>query len=136
MSELPDVARAVYGLLIADPGVSALVGDRIFNMLAPSGAARPHIIFYLGSGLLDRSTPRLDGNDVYRVEAVADTRQAADTLHRAIWAALDGAELSIDGFSNFWTAGERQVTLTETREARQVWRYIADYRIRTSKRKE
>lgn len=134
MSGLPDVARAVYGVLAADPGVSALAGERIYNLLAPSGVPRPYIIFYLASGILDRRTPRLDGNDVYRVEAVADSRQAADTLHRAIWAALDGAALSIDGYSNFWTAGERLTVLTETREGRQVWRYITDYRIRTSRR--
>lgn len=132
MSGLPAVEAALFGRLASDTGVTARVGQRIFNLTAPAGEPRPHIIFYLGSGQLPRLTPRLDTNDVYRLEAVADTRAAADALRAAIFAALDGKALTLAGASNWWLMAERTVTLVETREGKQIWRYITDYRVRTS----
>lgn len=132
MSALPAVEAALFSRLATDAGVTARVGQRIYNLQAPSGEPRPYLVFYLASGLLPRLTARLDTNDVYRVEAVADTRAAAEALRGAVFAALDSQPLTLAGFSNYWLKAERTTTLTETRDGQQIWRYITDYRVRTS----
>lgn len=136
-STLPAMEEALYSKLQQDAGVAALIGGtaapRLYNLMAPSGVTRPHIIFYLGSGLVSNTSPRDDMNDVFRVEAVGDTRQTADTLRGAIYTALHGQELTITGWSNYLLQAERKTTIVETAEGRQYWRYIVDYRIRVDK---
>lgn len=129
---LPSVELALWTRLVTDAGVSALVENRVYKMIAPSGVARPYIVYYLGSGLLERLTPRLDTNEVYRIEAVGNSSAAADALRQAIYSALDSAPLALAGFSNFWLKAERITTLPEVREGVQIYRYITDFRVRTS----
>lgn len=136
-STLPSIEAALYSTLGQNASVASTIGGtaapRLYNLMAPSGAARPHIIFYLGSGLVSNTSPRDDVNDVFRVEAVAETRGGAETLSGAIYTALHGQELTITGWSNYLLQAERKTTIVENSDGRQYWRYIVDYRIRADK---
>lgn len=130
---LPPVEAGIYAALTGNPDVAALVGGKVYYAMAPAGLARPYLLFYLASGMLERRTARLDTNDVYRIEAVADTLSRARELRDAALRALDGGQLGGNGFANIWTAAEGAAVLTELRNNQVVWRFIVEVRIRTSK---
>ena len=129
MSSLPAVETALYSTLSGNSGVIAAVGARIYNPQAPAGTALPYVLFYLASGLMPNQSPRLDVHDVYRIEAVGETRAQAEAAFNAAFAALHLTTLAVTGWSNHWTACERRVSLVDNIEGVQFHRRIGDFRI-------
>lgn len=138
MANYPNIETALYSRLATDASIAALVGGtaspRIYSHQAPSGAARPFVLFYEATSTLTNETPRLDINHIYRIEANAATRAAAESLKGAIFTALHEVELTgITGYSNFRLVCERHTALIENISGGQVYRRIGDYRIQLSK---
>jgi len=127
-----DVDAVIYGLLINASSVTALVSTRIYNSIAPVGAATPYVVFYLASGNTDTTTSLHDINYVYRVESVSDTRQSAQNVHEAVYNALHLKQAAIVGHTNYWLAASTTQMLVDNNAGQIVWRKIQDYRIRIS----
>lgn len=133
MSSLPGVETALYATLSGNSGVAALVSTRIYNPQAPAGVDLPYLLFYLASGLMPNQSPRLDINDVYRVEAVGSTRAQAEAVFNAAFTALHLQALTLTGWTNYWLACERRTILIDNLEGRQFFRRIGDFRIKADK---
>lgn len=134
MATLPSIDQAVYSKLSAAASLASLVSTRIAESQAPSGWALPYIIFYQASQVLPNDTPRDDINTVYRVEAVAGTRAAAEALHQAIYAVMHNESLTITGWSNYWTRCIGVIKPpVENVEGKQYHRRVGEYRIRAAR---
>lgn len=130
----PSLDTALYQKLASTSAVTSLVGGtaapRIYESLAPSGAALPYVIFYLASGVNQNNNPSQGINDVYRVEARGSSRASAEAVMSAINDALHRQALTVTGWSNFYTSVERRQHFIETVSGQQHWRRILDVRFR------
>lgn len=130
MATLIDIDGAIYTKLKATSAVTALVGGtavpRIYMQQAPSSATLPYVIFYLNSGGVANLTPREDFNVTYRIEAVADTRQGAQSLSEACFGALHRESVTVTGWSNFYARVDNMVSMVDNQDARQYYRKIFD----------
>lgn len=84
--------QALYAHLRTDPGVQAVVDDRVYQRRVPNGAEKPLIVIY---PLISRVAERtLDGVDYHRarlqVTCMADTQPQAEAAAKAVIAAVDG----------------------------------------------
>lgn len=79
-------------LLIADPAVSALVGDRVHALQLPRGGALPALKYQRISGERVRglSGPHGQAHPRMQIDAYADSHAAAEAVADAVEAALDG----------------------------------------------
>lgn len=98
------IQDAIYSYLSTYSGLTALVSTRIYPIMAPQGAAAPHVIFYKASGnsVHTMSTdPRL-GRSSFSFSCYATTPEGAQAVATAIrdamrdqggqtWGAVDGA---------------------------------------------
>lgn len=99
-----EVARAlewIYATLAADTDIDNLVDGRIYDGLAPQGAAYPLIVFNHQGGADARGVGvyRAFDNSIYQVKAVtqAESYSTATEIADAIDAALQGASGTADG---------------------------------------
>src|SRR5690606_37792553 len=98
MAEGVTARRAVWKRLAEDPGVTALVGDRIYYQVRPDGAAYPCIVLNVIS-----ATPRRDLNGVawtetrIQVTAMAQTEPVAEAVATAVRQALEGLQGAVAG---------------------------------------
>jgi len=89
MNVLP--REAVYAHLMADPNVTALVGDRIYHQKPDLDAAYPLIVLNTISNV-----PRRDLSAVFacdtriQITVMADTLKEAETIAAAVRASLEG----------------------------------------------
>lgn len=91
------IEAGLFTLLSQDPGVSAVVGNRIYPMLLPTGSARPAITWQIVAG---QTKPGLDTRGIHRWmfqfdcwgDAYLDAAQARDALIKAL--DLRNAQLS------------------------------------------
>lgn len=127
-----DIDAALSAKLLATATVTALVSTRIYGGQAPAKTALPYIVFNSASGLFDNTTPHQDVNHVYRVAAVATTRAAAYAIIAACHDALHHNSLSLSGWRTFMVVQENIITLVDNLEGTQIYRVIADFRIRAS----
>lgn len=112
MADGPTLAlrKAVIAGLLADAGVAALVGTRVYDE-PPQGVSFPYVRF----GAADQAALRMDchtDDDVAfsvechaRPDAVAQTvhpRVQAERLGHAVRLALDQAALSVEGYTLDW----------------------------------
>jgi len=91
--------------LLADAGVSALVGTRIYPSLASQNAAAPYVVLRRVSTVGKRGTGGPAGLDRARIqiESYADTYGEAKSLAVAIRTALDGTAITNIRLSQFET---------------------------------
>lgn len=130
---LPNLDAALYSKLANTAAITALVSTRIYNLQAETGAAYPYIVFNLASGLPDNSTAHQDMNSVYRIAAVAATPELAYPIIAAVHDALHMQPIAISGgWTNFWIAQEGLNILVENLEGTQIYRVVAEFRIRAS----
>ena len=90
--------KAVYAALIADDGVGALIGDRIYDT-APRDAVFPYATIG-GATLADWSTGTEDGSEhrlTLDVWSRHHGKSECDAIADAIRAALHDAALALDG---------------------------------------
>jgi hypothetical protein len=84
--------RALYAHLLADPGVKAAGGDRIYQGRVPAGATKPLILI---QPPISRVPQRDLGGVAYKrtriqVTAMAKTQKDAETVANAVIAAVEG----------------------------------------------
>ena len=86
------VERALYALLTGDAGVSALIGARLYPVIAPLGTAAPYATYQRISARRVRSLTQRSGLSFARiqVDALATTYAGARGLADAIRTTLDG----------------------------------------------
>lgn len=87
-----DVREALVSLLSADPGVAALVGDRIFPERLPQGQALPAITYAVidDRERVNLSGPRGHTTTRVQVDALAATGKLATATDKAVRDALHG----------------------------------------------
>lgn len=84
--------RALYAHLLADPGVKAAVGDRIYQGRVPAGATKPLIVI---QPPISRVPQRDLGGVAYKrtriqVTAMTDTQKQAEATAKAVIDAVEG----------------------------------------------
>lgn len=84
--------RALYAHLLADPGVKAVVGDRIYQGRVPAGATKPLIVI---QPPISRVPQRDLGGVAYKrtriqVTAMTDTQKQAEATAKAVIDAVEG----------------------------------------------
>lgn len=84
--------QAVYALMVANVGVSAAVGTKIYPNIAPESATRPYCVLTRIDGVQEHHARAASGCSRVRVQvdSYADTYAAAKALARLARMALDG----------------------------------------------
>ena len=85
----------------------------IWNGAAPPGTALPYVVFFYTGGGLENINPSELHNLLYLVKAIADDATEAGVLQGHIRGALHNTTLTVSGYTNFYTACEDEVQLTE-----------------------
>jgi len=130
---LPGLDAALRTLLVGSAPVTAIVGQKVYNLQAPASVALPYVIFYQASGVISNSVPRDTLNHVFRVEARASSGTGAITLAGAIYDALHEQELTLSGWSNYWMVVTNEMVFIENVDGVQYHRRVYDVRIKASK---
>lgn len=118
--------------LLADSGISALLGNRIYWKKAPQGVGRPYVVLHKISGIRDHHMKRPDSLTASRVQVdvIADTYAVAKALERALDAACDG--YSGGNMQGIFHAGVRDGVEGGTNEAERPFMVSIDYIINWS----
>lgn len=100
-NEIPRIEKWLYAALAGDSAISAAIGARVFNAIAPQGTAFPFVIFNFqaGTDVQGNGTARVQSEAVFLVKVVsqgppdATARTVADRIDevvgKAVHAALD-----------------------------------------------
>lgn len=120
----------IYSALIADAGISALVGERIFWDCADGDTSPPFIVLQTISNIGETAFDGSRDNQFPLVQfsAWAATKKETIDLRTAIKAAIEGKELDGDsqtslGYSNDLSSYDQQTKLFAA---------IIDYRVSTN----
>ena len=129
------IETGLYNALAGDTALIAELGSTaIYSRHAPQGAALPFVVFNHAGGGKENLTPSDMQNHVYLVKAVASQAQGAKkagTLAGLVLSALHNTTLTVSGYTNFYTAAEEEVQLTETaRDGTMIYHTGNYYRIR------
>ena len=96
-----DVEEAVYAHLIANAGVIAAIGNRLYPGAAPSDCASPYAVYFEAGQRFARAMTGTLPLEVYdmRIDVFADTYDGAKDARKAIYDALisKGNETLADG---------------------------------------
>lgn len=129
--------NAIYAKLTAGTAVAGLVGGtaspRIYNQIAPSDATLPYVVFFLVDGRIPSASPRQDADYLYQVEAWAESRATAETVHKAIFDVLDNQAVTVTGWSNYDTKCRGMITTVATEAGRVYWRNGGEYQFKVTK---
>lgn len=113
MSIVNAITTSLYSRLSAGTALTnALGGTYIYHMQAPDGAALPYVVYSQVSGGDLNETPNREKSQLYFIRAYAASMGAAGTLD-ALVDALMRTNLSVSGWSTYWTAREDDFTLVE-----------------------
>ncbi len=85
----------------------------IWNQAAPSETPIPYVVFSWTGGGLENINPSEMHSLLYLVKAIADDATEAGVLQGHIRGALHKTTLTVSGYTNFYTACEDEVQLTE-----------------------
>lgn len=89
-----DIVQSARTLLLALPGISALVGGRVYGFWYPPKPVFPFIIVRAATpGRLQAEAPVMSGISL-EVRCYADSEAAAASIDRAVLGQLTGAESS------------------------------------------
>lgn len=126
---------AIYDRLVADATVLAAVSTRIYRSAAPQGAAYPFVVIQLQAGGEDNVTPTDAISLVYQIRCESAVSAAeAGTIDEAIRAALHEVELTVTGWTNYWSArGEMIRAALLSEDGTRKWLAGAFYRFRIAK---
>lgn len=126
---MPRVDDALRAWVLADAGVSALIGQRMYPDVLPQGAIFPAIRYfevslsplYAHQGDLNLDTSR------YQFDCYAATRPAARDLAAALRAALSGKKTYQDGVT--FRSTQLVNSLSGYDDALNAWRMVQDYQL-------
>ena len=129
----PGVEAALRTKLVGSSAVTAIVGQKVYNLQAPAKTLLPYVVFYSASDILPNIVPRDTFNNVYRVECWASTGAGMDALAAVIEDILHKQSLSLSGWTNYWMAVEGRKVFIENVDGVQYYRRVHDIRIKASK---
>ena len=90
--------RAVWKRLTEDPGVTALVGNRIYYQVRPDGATYPCIVLNVISVVPRRDLDGVAWTETrIQVTAMAQTEPVAEAVATAVRQALEGLQGAVAG---------------------------------------
>lgn len=91
-----NIEERLFYYLTGNPGVAALVTDRVYPLIAPQDAALPYLVYQRISTARERSHSGPSGlaHPRFQVTAVAATYSAVRNLANAVRIALDGSALA------------------------------------------
>lgn len=130
------VEDALHDVIAGVANITALVGARIYEGVAPAGATYPFVVFAHAGGGEDRESPQHRKNLVYLLQGVSNVSKAqAETLAEYLETAFDETVLSVSGWTNIWTAVEEHLKAQEldTSSGIRTWRAGRYIRVRLSK---
>lgn len=130
---LPGLDAAVRAKLVGASGVTALVGQKVYNLQAPAGGTLPYLIFYQASGIIPNLQPRDTLDYVFRVDCWSASGSGAIGLSGAVYDALHEQTLTLSGWTNYWMVCEQEQSLIQDVSGVQYYRRVWDVRIRASK---
>lgn len=108
------MGTALYNTLSGGSAlVSALGGTRIYCNQAPDNASRPYVIFNHQGGGPQSLTPKDMRSDVWYVRAFAATQGSANLLDGLCEVLLHKKQLTVSGYTNFWTFRESNFSRIE-----------------------
>ena len=113
--------------------VAKLAGTAsVYDMVPPSGATFPYVVFGYSGGGYENITPVRYKNFLYFVKAVSKTSSKnAGEIDAEIDALLHDTTLTVTGWTNFSIAREDDLDYTEfDREGRSIWHVGGVYRVR------
>lgn len=126
--------KAIYNALTGDAALNAIVGGRIYNSLAHATATLPLVIFSLASGTEDNVTPTDSRRLIYAVRCISESLEEAGRASEAIRGALHRKTLSVDGWTNYWSAQVTDIRYREVDPAgRSYWHAGGEFEFRISK---
>lgn len=87
-----DVIADIIDVLLGDAGVAALVGTRIYPMIAPDGTTEPFIRIMLNKSKIEYSASGEVGlyHDELQIDVIANTYKSARDVDSAVRSALSG----------------------------------------------
>ena len=126
------IETGLYSALSGDTAIFGEIGSTaVYNRTAPQGTARPYIVFFHAGGGHENINPSDMQNHLYLVKAVADTPLKAGTIDGLCTTRLHKQTLTVTGYTNFWTAREQEVQITETSpDGKSIFHTGAYYRVR------
>lgn len=112
------IEEALRTVLIGNVGVSALVGTRVYPVVAPQGASLPAVVYQRISANRQHHLQGPSGLTQVRMQftAIATTYSAMKALANALRQALDGYRNTVSGVfvQAVLSAGEREQFIGET----------------------
>jgi hypothetical protein len=95
------MTKAIRHRLVNDPSVSAIIGDRCFDLVVPQGQALPAIIYQVVASTddLTQSGPTNLYISTLRLTCLANGREAVEQLAAAATAAINGQRWTAEGES-------------------------------------
>ena len=138
MSAFNALNTTIYSALSGGTALTALLHGptSVYYMQAPDAASLDYVVWNWQAGPTDdNETAKRANTGLVFVRAYSGTSAArAGSIDAQIDALLHGAELTVSGWNNFWTAREESMSLVEVDEAgKQIYMAGATYRVRLGK---
>lgn len=92
---------AVTSLLLNDPRLSQLIGDRVYWDIARQAAAKPYLILQAMSPIIDKTMAGRSGLETWRIQAdaYAETKFSCVKIARFAFEALEAARGPREGIT-------------------------------------
>lgn len=129
---LPNINAALYTTLTGNGAVSAIVSTKVYNLKNEAQTAVPYIVFYMAASNVMNINPSQLHSYLYRVDCWQTSAKLARTLASAVFDALHLQTLTVSGNTNYWTAVESELAMSETQDNTEYYRHILNVRIKTT----
>lgn len=98
------IEKALLTTLLAHGGLSALVGTRIYNTVAPQGVTFPCVLFQKMGGFHVADNPKENMQVIYAVKGLSDVLADAEDVDFQIKEALDRQTIDVntDGMADYY----------------------------------
>jgi hypothetical protein len=120
--------ETLRSVLVADAGLSALVGERIIWGARPQGELLPCLVLHRVTGARDYHMTGRSGlvDSLVQADCWAETWLAAKDVSRALLEALDG--LTLSPFQKAFVTSERDTFETDD-QGRSFYRTMLEFRV-------
>ena len=106
---------AMYTTMNAASSLTDLLAGTtsIYWLQAPDNDTLPYVVYSLQAGGPENQNPSDMRNLVYWVRGYAETPALAGSIDAQIYTALNGVDISVAGYTNFWTVREEAIQAVE-----------------------
>ena len=137
MSAWNDINKTIYDKLSGDGTLTGMLasGTPIYYMQAPDAQTYPFVVFSWQAGTDGNETPRREKDMILWARAYTTSGPAqAGSIDARIDTLINGQTLTVNSWTNFWTAREQDISLVENLpDNNKVYTAGGMYRIRISK---